>query len=1334
MAFTLINSKKILVFILCIFLLTTSIIGLFNIDIESTSRINSGIDSEGVKIAENLPSDTKIEPDYNSRAEHSRAPEDVKYWATFQFDYSNTGNTTSKSPNTDNLLWKFKAKGQIFSSPAVVGDYVYFTTDQGALYAVNRKTGEETWRFDLKHNSYGSPTVARGYVYVGTGTETQTTENFLYRIKADTGVEDQNFRISVLEGAITGAPLVLDPQGNTEDRLYYGTMMESKVYCQNFGSPVPQPEWTFPVPNPSHGGSDGIWSSLTYYNSEPALIFFSTNTDSIEPDVSRGLFCVSAQDGTLRWRFPPKAVGYQLQTYASPTVFFDDYAQQGKALIGMGIASDPKEGKMYCLDIDTGTELWNFTTGAGDFGYGVCTSPVVYYDKILFGACDGKFYALDLNGKKLWDFQTNNTVDGIYSSPAVSDNKVYFGSVDNYFYCLNVENGSLIWKYDTSQDGPVGTYGVSSSPAIAYNQVYVGGCNGYLYCFGSKGTAPPEISITNPKHNEVVNGTVQITGTAFDDVGVNSVQIKIDNTSWLNITASDIWSHDWDTTRVSDGTHELYARAFDDTGFSMTNITVIVNNAGGEMLVQVTSHKDGQVVSGITKFMGTAYHSKGTISEVLINIDNSSWETVNGTTSWFHLWDTTDYEDGEYLIQFKASDGVKNSSTLNLTVKVINYIETNGAGIYPMFRSNQNRIGITGYKVPEKVSLLWKFETENQVESSPIFYNNRVYFGSDDYFVYCLDSKTGIEEWKYETGNQVRSSIAIAEQRLFIGSQDYHMYCLNAISGEFIWKYKTNGAIDSSPLIVGNVLYFGSYDGYLYALNMSDGAEIWKFDAGDEIWGSVAYNDGCIYFGALNGKLYCLWEANGTERWNFTVNQLASLFGIYGTPIISGDNLIFGSEDNFVYCLNASTGSRLWIFKTTGYVYSSAAVSSGKVFISSLESQDDGILYALPLNDPNKDGVITSAEVAWKFHTHDYDGGSSPLVSVTSGMVLIGSNDGAAGGTGKLYCLDEDTGIEIWNYTTTGDIHGSPVAATNRVYIGSLDNYMYCLGVKSDPTEIQQIKISINAPKSQVSAGLAIENITFKAYTGDSEPVTQAWFTFSVTKGFLTDYYGTAFEDGSYTLSYIAPEPDKVKNNITITISVNASRFGYYNGSGKLDILVVPRSDPDNGDKNGGDSDGDLTPEILKPKNINYLIMIIILIILILIILAFYITAKRKLRKLQQPRTSELETETKISTGEKASTPNQQAASASASDSSKAKAPMAKAVIAKPAAKSSASTLKSTTSKPAPKAKQVTPSDPTANIKTQQTNDAPKEKSISASSDPTPNDPTPNDPTIVMKK
>jgi hypothetical protein len=49
-----------------------------------------------------------------------------------------------------------------------------------------------------------------------------------------------------------------------------------------------------------------------------------------------------------------------------------------------------------------------------------------------------------------------------------------------------------------------------------------------------------------------------------------------------------------------------------------------------------------------------------------------------------------------------------------------------------------------------------------------------------------------------------------------------------------------------------------------------------------------------------------------------------------------------GSYDSSVYALNASTGVRIWSYKTDDYVSSSAAVVNGTVFIGS----GDGAFYA----------------------------------------------------------------------------------------------------------------------------------------------------------------------------------------------------------------------------------------------------------------------------------------------------------------------------------------------------------------------------------------------------
>jgi outer membrane protein assembly factor BamB len=1069
----------------------------------------------------------ELSTDIVSPGANTRAPSNVLYWATFQFDYHNTGNTSSKAPDSNNTLWTFKTKGEIFSSPMVVNNSVYFTSTDGFLYCVDLTTGQESWKYDLMQMSYATPTIFNGYVYVGSGSETQNNANRLFCVNGANGKASWSKEIN---GPTIGSPLVIDRPGISEDRVYFATLMDNKIY--SYDPLLKTFEWEFVIPNGGNGASDGIWGSMAFYNFEGGWILFASNSESDEVSISRGLFCLNSYDGSLRWQFPEDLDGDPIKAYSSPTIF------QDKVLIGTGTTGQNKFGKLYCLDINTGNVLWNYSTGGGASGYGITTSPVVANNKIFFGACDGKFYALDFNGNQLWNFTTGDSDDGIYSSPSIADGKVYFGSSDKVFYCLNVNNGSLIWKYDTSNDDEsgYGLYGVSSAPAIAYNKVLVGACNGYLYCFGSTGSEPPSISINSPADNSMVKGSVEIRGEASDDVEVTSVQIKIDDGNWINLTGKYSWSHIWDTTSVNNGPHTIFARAFDKTGFFMTNITLIVNNGENELLLVMTSHINGQIVSGITKFAGTAYSSKDPIIEVHVNIDNETiWHPIDGTSVWHYYWDTTEFTDGEYYIQFRAFDGMNYSDPVGIMINVINEIP-HSYEITPMFRGNRNRIGVYGSTVPNSTKIIWNFTTDNQVESSAIYYNGRIYFGSDDYFIYCLDADPsdgkdeGISDdpdvnydiiWKYETANQVRSTPVIANKQLYVGSNDYYLYCINAQSGELVWRNRTGGAIDTSPLVLNNSVYVGSRDGKLYMFNATNGKKLKNFKTEDEIWGSPAFGNKCIYFGSLDGKLYCLWSNNLTQRWNFSTNLKVEPHGIYSTPAVIDDRVIFGGEDNFVYCVNSFTSELIWKFKTTGYIYSSAAVNKGVIYITSLEAENDGVLYALPLNDPNTDGLITSFEVIWTYQTHDFDGGSSPAVSTLSGKVIIGSNAGKSGGIGRLYCLDEVTGELDWMVTVDGDIHGSPLIADDKIYLGSLDGNMYCFGFNDTSggngngngnggsQNETQIIVEITIPATEVLSGHSIENITISALTESGTPIKNAKLDFLVTKGTLSDYTGT---------------------------------------------------------------------------------------------------------------------------------------------------------------------------------------------------------------------------------
>jgi len=59
---------------------------------------------------------------------------------------------------------------------------------------------------------------------------------------------------------------------------------------------------------------------------------------------------------------------------------------------------------------------------------------------------------------------------------------------------------------------------------------------------------------------------------------------------------------------------------------------------------------------------------------------------------------------------------------------------------------------------------IWTFFTEGPVRVPPAGYDGRVYFCSDDGFLYCVDAKTGKLQWKFRGGPSAQH--AIGNQRL----------------------------------------------------------------------------------------------------------------------------------------------------------------------------------------------------------------------------------------------------------------------------------------------------------------------------------------------------------------------------------------------------------------------------------------------------------------------------------------------------------------------------------------------------------------------------------------
>jgi len=127
---------------------------------------------------------------------------------------------------------------------------------------------------------------------------------------------------------------------------------------------------------------------------------------------------------------------------------------------------------------------------------------------------------------------------------------------------------------------------------------------------------------------------------------------------------------------------------------------------------------------------------------------------------------------------------------------------------------------------------------------SPVIVGHRLWYGSTaDDALHCLNTRTGEEEWSFLTGGPVRIAPTYWEGKLYFGSDDGYVYCVDAGKGKLKWKYSpsrseekilNNGRLISfwpvrtGVLIEDGIAYFGASlipwkKSYLCALDAGNG-------------------------------------------------------------------------------------------------------------------------------------------------------------------------------------------------------------------------------------------------------------------------------------------------------------------------------------------------------------------------------------------------------------------------------------------------------------------------------------------------------------------------------
>jgi len=459
--------------------------------------------------------------------------------------------------------------------------------------------------------------------------------------------------------------------------------------------------------------------------------------------------------------------------------------------------------------------------------------------------------------------------------------------------------------------------------------------------------------------------------------------------------------------------------------------------------------------------------------------------------------------------------------------------------------------------------------------------DNTVYFGSSsDDKVSALDAVTGNEHWSFFTAGPVRLSPVVWKGRVFVGSDDGFVYCLNSNNGKLLWKVRggpndekllgsgrmiSRWPIRTGVLVDKGTVYFGAgifphENVYLCAVRADDGTVIWKNDSISE---QDAYRKEFTpqgYLLATSTRLFVpsgrdlpvgFDRATGREvfksSYGWRDEQAGGVIG--GTYALLADEQIYTGTQRHLLALNQktgrvgfgwfpgrrlavvgdmaymATGSQLMAMDRAKYAQASRRRNSLEYKIKSLRSS---LRSAKGEDRKKQEQQLKAAEEDLSRHRSENIGPTLRwrVPSRCDAELILTANLVLAGGQGQIKAFSRDNGQAVWEAQVDGKARGLAVA-NGRAYVSTDTGKIYCFATK----RVAKSKTPVPSPHVRHAANPYPQDELTVVYEAAAEAIVMET---GVTKGYClvvgAEHGRLAWELARRTdLTIIGVEPDPEK-------------------------------------------------------------------------------------------------------------------------------------------------------------------------------------------------------------
>lgn len=347
----------------------------------------------------------------------------------------------------------------------------------------------------------------------------------------------------------------------------------------------------------------------------------------------------------------------------------------------------------------------------------------------------------------------------------------------------------------------------------------------------------------------------------------------------------------------------------------------------------------------------------------------------------------------------------------------------------PQWEKNPPRPDFSSNKNNPYVSEIWSIQEESDMGSGMTLHNDTLYYTNTFGEIKAVDTNSGSLIWRYQTDGKIYSTPVVYNNTVWCASSDSYLY---GIEENRIFKLKNDKPVLSSPVCANGKVMVAGGDGYCRAWDVETGEIVWEFDKVDNfVVTRPVVEDGVIFFGSWGNEFYALNIETGDPEWiwnNGHTNRMLSPAQV--VPVITHNRVYLASPDRYMTVLDQFTGEIVWRYND----------ENNRVRESIGVSEDGNTVYAKTMDGQiiAIDATLPERKIKWISSGEDMGYELAPTPLVEKNGVIYSPTD-----KGNIFAYRASDGVFLWKYRISNGLINMILPTDNgELYVSSMDGKM----------------------------------------------------------------------------------------------------------------------------------------------------------------------------------------------------------------------------------------------------------------------------------------------------